>query len=699
MRHHDGETGARDDACECEDVALAERKNVALKTGWTDNRPVRHEGAQPERPIVSAVKPSQRGSHHARHAHVPSILDQAPAFFSRVLDSAEMELRVRSGADRFAPSGAYRALEFQLRRRSAELAEMPAVVVSAFDRRTRLFPHMFLSPRLFPPGAAAVAAALYQAGFLRTRAVYQLWNPNFRPSAAKWDGRTPQMLLVSSLSLYSRNAYGLIQDARSGGADRPLIIVGGPKAIYEPYDFWLTADGRARPAPDVAVTGEAYVLLELLNVLLSYRTRGESMRVAFERAAREGALASIPGLVYRDPFSSPDQPRLVDTGLQRLVRDYDELPSPAIGLGLLEPPHRGSGLRDRALIDAEVGRHVMFVSVQATQGCRFTCSYCPIPAVNQKSWRYRSAEGLARDVATIYERFGINHFAFADDNFFNDRNTVQELLTGMARAKANGRPFGEAIRFITEATQIDTYRNRDLLPLAREAGLHSLWFGVEDLTASLVKKGQGFEKTLELFRLMHQLKICPIAMMMYHEGQPFYTRDSMYGLVNQINFLRKAGAIGVQCTVHFPAIGTREFEAAFASGGVIKSVGAYQISDADFDGNHVVVVGREAPWKRQLKLIGGYAAFYNPLNLVRAFKRDGAPLRQRRIEFQALGHLGVLWSGIRLAPYAIRLLTAKLHCHAGPLAVEPLPILKPAEAFPRLPVEPADAASRVPATI
>src|SRR5204862_8099183 len=100
----------------------------------------------------------------------------------------------------------------------------------------------------------------------------------------------------------------------------------------------------------------------------------------------------------------------------------------------------------------------------------------------------------------------------------------------------------------------DTYRNRDLLPLARQAGLFGIWFGIEDLTAELINKGQKPEVTIELFKLMHQHKICPMAMMMFHAGQPFYTPGGLYGLANQVEFLRQAGAVSVQVTTHVPAV-------------------------------------------------------------------------------------------------------------------------------------------------
>ena len=56
---------------------------------------------------------------------------------------------------------------------------------------------------IFPAGARNVAGALYQAGFTNTRAVFQLWNPNFRPSQARLDGKPIEMFLVSTMQMHT----------------------------------------------------------------------------------------------------------------------------------------------------------------------------------------------------------------------------------------------------------------------------------------------------------------------------------------------------------------------------------------------------------------------------------------------------------------------------------------------------------------
>jgi radical SAM superfamily enzyme YgiQ (UPF0313 family) len=600
-----------------------------------------------------------------------------------------MELVSRKGSDAFVPAGTYRRLEGRLRQQAAVKGDISAVVLSCFDQSTRLLPFVLYDKLLFPAGARTVAGSLVQAGMSRTRAVFQLWNPNFRPDRARIDGRPPELLLISTMQMHSRLAYQAVRDAWNLGDHRPLILVGGPKAFHEPYHFWPLATPRGPVAPDAAVTGETFILLDLLRVLMDYRRPGEHIRQAFERARRDGALQGVPGLVYLDPQASLQEPVLIDTGLQRLVQHLDELPDEVAGLSVLEPPHRKCGLSPWPLPDNKVRRYSPIVSMLITQGCKFNCSYCPIPALNQKTWRYRSPENLVRQFRTIRERCGVKYYFGADDNFMNHRQTAADYFEALARAdvaeRGRRQRLGGKIRWGTEATQFDTYRNRDLLPLASRAGLFAIWFGIEDLTAELINKGQKPEKTTELFGLMHQNRICPMAMMMFHAGQPFHTPGSLYGLTNQMDFLRRAGAVSVQVTTHNPAVGTREYERAFAAGRVLKRIGSYEVSDAAIDGNHVLVADDQRPWMKQLQLLGGYLSFYNPFNLLRILRDNSSRLRFYRAGYQIAGLLGALRTAWKMLPYTLRLALCKKEFAAKSPPVARVPVHLSPGAFPRFP--------------
>src|SRR5712691_1127907 len=238
----------------------------------------------------------------------------------------------------------------------------------------------------------------------------------------------------------------MIADAYRLGDDRPLILAGGAKAIYEPWDFFgCGPDGEY--SADVVVTGEEFVALELLDRLLESRSGGEHLRKTFHRLRRSGLLDDIPGLVFREGDEKAPLNRLINTGIQRLVQDLDELPHPLTSLGLIEPPHRRLTLSSHPIEVSRLHRYAGMVSLVTTHGCKFHCPYCPIPAYNQFTFRYKSPARLRDEMQTIAERTGIPNFFGTDDNFFNNRETVEEIFAELAKGKVRGKPFRQKVFF------------------------------------------------------------------------------------------------------------------------------------------------------------------------------------------------------------------------------------------------------------
>lgn len=561
-----------------------------------------------------------------------------------------MELPARRGADRFAPSGEFNRLCGRLRETGS--SEIPTLIVNAFDSRTRMLPFILWDRQIVPAGIRGVSAAMAHAGFTRQRVVSQSWTPNIRPSMARIDGASPELLLVSSMQIHSAEAYQLIRDAHRMGEDRPLIIAGGPKAIYQPWDFF--GFDQAGRSADVVCTGEEFVLIELLDRLADCKLAGESYRDAFERARRNGWLDDIPGLLY-DCSPDPEDRSLVDTGVQRLVQDLEELPLAVEGYRFLERPHRGRFLDRHPIAAREIRRFSRVASLVTTRGCKFRCSYCPIPAYNQYSFRNRSPESLVRDIAGIRRQLGIHLFFGTDDNFFNDETVVEETFEALARAGFEKDDIGKAARFGTEGTEADVYKQRDLLPLCYRGGLRAIWFGIEDMTATLVKKGQSVSKTVEVFQVLRQNRILPMAMMMHFDGQPLRTgRDSMVGLLNQVRFLFENGAASLQVTVLGPAAGTKDYDDVLQSGIILKDLAGVDVEDRYWDGNHVISVGSgNQPWRTQINVLIAYALFYNPLKLGRVLFGKGR--KWSDCFLQLWGMWGLAITAWRLVPWVFRL--------------------------------------------
>jgi radical SAM superfamily enzyme YgiQ (UPF0313 family) len=527
-----------------------------------------------------------------------------------------MELPSRGRGDILLPPGEMASIRERLRTVAAR-HDLATVIACAFDHRTRILPFIYADLRMAPAGVRAIGSALVDAGFSKTRIVLQQWNKNFSPAEMRLDGRMPDIFMVSSMHLHSAECDRLIQEAcRIDPAQRPLIIAGGPRMIYAPWEVF-SADPEHIWGADVAVTGEEYVTLSLLEVLLAMRAKGESIRSTFIRARDSGALDGIAGLVY-SRSASVDGPaeELVDTGIQRLLGDLDELPHPVLGYQLLEPPSQEATLAAHALPPKRVRKHSLVSSLVLTIGCKFRCSYCPIPAYNQRQHRGKSGERIADEIEQISNAYGIINFFGTDDNFFNETKRTMEIVEPLARRAATGkRPFCK-IRWGTEATVHDTIRMKEYLPLIRQAGLRAVWMGVEDLTGTLVKKGQNESKTIESFHLLRQNGIMPIPMMMHHDTQPLVSRKTNYGLVNQLHTLRKAGALYMQVLMLTPSPGSKWYGDTYTSGLAFDSVDQQPIAPHIIDGNYVVASKHPRPWLKQLNLLAGYTYFFNPLQLL-----------------------------------------------------------------------------------
>jgi radical SAM superfamily enzyme YgiQ (UPF0313 family) len=577
-----------------------------------------------------------------------------------------MELPRRARGDELLRPGELTALRRRLRL-VAPAHDLVTVIACAFDHRTRMLPFIFADTRMAPAGVRAIGSAMVDSGFVKTRIVLQQWNRRFSPARMRLDGRVPDLFMVSSMGLHSDECMRLIRDARQIDPDhRPLIIAGGPHAVYQPHELFNANPGDSNGA-DVVVTGEEFVLLSLLEALLCVRSPGESIRAAFFRARDTGVLDGIPGLIYARGERDGIAEELIDTGIQRLLGDLDELPDPVLGYRLLEAPSRwGATLASEPLPAGRVRKLSPISSIVLTFGCKFACPYCPIPAYNQRQHRVKSGERIAEEMHGLYRAYGLRYFFGADDNFFNNKARTLDIVQTLARAEFDGTQLRRKVRWHTEVTVHDTLQMKEHLPLIRESGCRALWLGVEDMTATLVNKGQSVNKTTEAFQALRGAGICPMPMMMHHDSQPLYSRGTNYGLLNQIKILRKAGAVSLQVLMMTPSAGTKLYEDAFTSGMVIDRAGGRRVAPHMYDGNHVVASVHARPWRKQLNMILGYLYFYNVVWLLTNLWRRKTPVKMRPAYMQMVGILGLIPTIYRTSGWALRLMFSRIERLAQP---------------------------------
>ncbi len=578
-----------------------------------------------------------------------------------------MELPPRIPGDQTLASGELTDIRARLRR-IAHKHDLATVIACSFDHRTRILPFVFADMRMAPAGVRAVAAAMLDSGFEKTRIVLQHWNPNFDPAKMQLDGRLPDIFLVSAMRLHYTAFVQLLRGVcKIPPERRPLVIVGGPQTIYEPWTVF-SPDPADPWTADAALTGEEYVLLALLERLLNERAGTEPLRKTFQRVRDAGGLDDIPGLVYsrsRSPDGPPEE--LVDTGIQRLVFDLNEHPMPAPSYRILEAPSHAATLASQPLAVSRVNRYTPISSLVMTLGCKFSCPYCPIPAYNQRMYRAKSGQRIAEEIVSLRREFGIHFYFGADDNFFNDPAKTLDICEALANTELDGKPLKKHARIGTEVTVYDTLKTAEAgrLKMVRQAGFRALWIGVEDMTGQLVKKGQTPDKTARAFELLRENGIAPMPMMMHHDGQKLITPGKPEGLLNQVQLLQRAGAASLQVLMITPSPGSKLFEETYTSGMVFDSVAGRKLQPYMMEGVHVSASLHPQPWRKQLNILFAYLWFYNPLRLFWSL-RPGNRLGGIDAGMQVIGMWGLAKTLRRVAGWSVRLMLGTIRRRLSP---------------------------------
>ncbi len=343
-------------------------------------------------------------------------------------------------------------------------------------RRVQLFFPPMVFPKfqsrqtaLFPLGLGYIASILerdgYEVGIVdcasegydtltdigKDRVVYGLTEAQIRERMERF---RPDLVGISCLfSTLERRMLRIAQIAREVNPEA-VVMVGGPhvSAYYERL--------IAHPEIDYCVIGE-----------------GEHIASALVKALNAGGgLENVPALCYRRGGQVTVNPR---TG--GYIQNLDEIPFPARHLGDMEVYFRISepqGLR----FDGE--RKVRVAQMTTSRGCPFQCTYCGKNVTWGKGYRTRSAENVLAEMEYLIEHYGVEHFAFQDDNFTADMERAAKIFDMIVERKLNitwEGPNGLGVNFLSPA----------LLEKMKASGCTSFTIAVEsanDATLLRVRK-------------------------------------------------------------------------------------------------------------------------------------------------------------------------------------------------------------------
>lgn len=138
--------------------------------------------------------------------------------------------------------------------------------------------------------------------------------------------------------------------------------------------------------------------------------------------------------------------------------------------------------------------------LEISRGCIFKCKFCAYPLNGKTKFDYlRPAEKIIDEIKQNYYEYGVSNYFICDDTFNDSTFKLESLANELSKL-----PF--KIKF-TAYLRIDLLNaHREQIPMLKEMGLASPFFGIESLnqrSASAIGKGMNVDRVKELLIELH----------------------------------------------------------------------------------------------------------------------------------------------------------------------------------------------------
>lgn len=137
----------------------------------------------------------------------------------------------------------------------------------------------------------------------------------------------------------------------------------------------------------------------------------------------------------------------------------------------------------------------LYVGVQFSRGCPFTCEFCDIIELYGRKPRTKNTPQILAELDVLYGLGYRGHVDFVDDNLIGNKKAVKLFLPHLvAWQEAHGYPF----RFSTEAS-LNLSDDPDLLTMMRMANFFVVFIGIEtpdEATLAQTQKKQNTRRSI-----------------------------------------------------------------------------------------------------------------------------------------------------------------------------------------------------------
>jgi radical SAM superfamily enzyme YgiQ (UPF0313 family) len=119
--------------------------------------------------------------------------------------------------------------------------------------------------------------------------------------------------------------------------------------------------------------------------------------------------------------------------------------------------------------------HYLFIGVQYSRGCPFTCEFCDIIELYGRVPRTKAPDQILAELQALYDHGYRGHVDFVDDNFIGNKKNLRNLLPRLkAWLEERDYPF----EFSTEAS-INIADDSELLQAMKDANFFGIFVGIE----------------------------------------------------------------------------------------------------------------------------------------------------------------------------------------------------------------------------
>lgn len=350
----------------------------------------------------------------------------------------------------------------------------------------------------------------------------------------------PNLVAASCMSNHWEPMQPFFAAMRSLLPATPLIV-GGYQAILSPEET------IAAGAVDYICVGDGEVPLVTLIHKLMGMTEG-TVPGLWEKLGAGGVAKSLPVL----------------------TEDLMTLPFPDYTIYEDENGNLGSLV---VSVGSKKGLPVM-----SGRGCPYRCTYCCNTVMldyfkGQGSYlRKYDPERLVKEFARLRDRYGVDYFEFWDELFLFNMRYVHRLL------KLYGEQVGLPFSINSRVESMD----EDFCKAARDAGCHTIWFGLESGSETYRNRYLGRKMSNEqILAAAENARKAGINRLTFNiVGMPFETRADMLATL-RINETIKPEVFAV--FIYMPLRGTPLYELAEREGLLLPDV------DNDF------LIGHEKP--------------------------------------------------------------------------------------------------------